>query len=293
MGKTKSSVKETRRTPEEGYAARFKRLLKAFPRADGESWRPTEIEHATGGLVSRSYVCAIAKGKIKSPGVRRLSYIADVIGFPETLWYKEPRLWDEELDLYPNRVGLRSLRTAQSLRTATPDPYEGVLVPPPPVGRELAAMVEALFARYSDPQAGKRYEEREIASRSGGRLTAQEVRLMRIGQQVQVPRWEDMMALADAFGISLVHWFSEEDRPLALDVDGMIRVLEDDLVRAYFGDQAPSMSDRHLVAWMMRLARGDISNVMVGDAGGVEKQPSKVDAVEGISGESGKEGRTR
>ena len=85
---------------------------------------------------------------------------------------------------------------------------------------------------------------------------------MRIGQQVQVPRWEDMMALADAFGISLVHWFSEEDRPLALDVDGMIRVLEDDLVRAYFGDQAPSMSDRHLVAWMMRLARGDISNVM-------------------------------
>ena len=282
----RSAGGETGKVPREGYAVRFERLLKAFPRADGEPWRPTEIQHATGGMVSRSYVSAISKGKIKRPGERKLSYIADVVGFPETLWYLEPKLWDEELDRHPNKVGLRSLRAARLRWALAPDPYSDILVPPPPVGGELATMVEALFVRYPDLRTGNPYDEHEIAARSESRLTAQEVRSMRGGEQERVPRWADIMALADAFGISLVRWFRESGRSLMLNVDGIIRKLEDESVDIRFGDYSPLMSERHVVAWLMRLASGDLSRVMVDGARDEEPRASEAKSDKKLSGEN-------
>lgn len=79
----------------------FGLLLERFVRGDGEPWRAVEIEAATGGEVTSSYVSALRKGKFKRPGIRQLELISEVMGFPFELWRVEPELWDSILGGHP------------------------------------------------------------------------------------------------------------------------------------------------------------------------------------------------
>jgi len=47
-----------------------------------------EIDEATGGVVSRSYVTN-PKGRIESPGYGKMRAIAKAMGFPPEVWFEE------------------------------------------------------------------------------------------------------------------------------------------------------------------------------------------------------------
>ena len=70
-------------------AERFEVLLGAYPRPDGRAWSGQQIDEATGGVVTRSYVTNLRKGRIENPGYRKLQAIAQAIGFPPRLWFDE------------------------------------------------------------------------------------------------------------------------------------------------------------------------------------------------------------
>ncbi len=57
-------------------AERFRRLLALYRRTDGSEWGGQDLENATGGTVTRSYVSNLKKGRIENPGLAKLEAIA-------------------------------------------------------------------------------------------------------------------------------------------------------------------------------------------------------------------------
>jgi len=53
-------------------AQKFEALLEIYRHPDGRKWSGQEIDEATGGVVSRSYVTNLRKGRIDNPGYEKL-----------------------------------------------------------------------------------------------------------------------------------------------------------------------------------------------------------------------------
>ena len=70
-------------------ARRFERFLETYRRPDGGRWGGTDLERATGGVVTRSYVANLRKGRIGSPGYEKMSAISRAMGFPPEAWFGE------------------------------------------------------------------------------------------------------------------------------------------------------------------------------------------------------------
>src|SRR5918999_3460146 len=107
-------------------AERFEMLLAAHPHPDGRTWSGQEIDAATGGVVTRSYVTNLRKGRIENPGYEKLRAIAKALGFPPEMWF------DEDLG------------------------SEGGS-PPQPEGRGIPGRVEHLFEAVKNPKTGESY----------------------------------------------------------------------------------------------------------------------------------------
>ncbi len=77
MGDEKEHVSET-----------FRRLLALYRKPDGSEWGGQELENATGGVASRSYVANLKGGRIENPGLTKFEAISGAMGFPPTLWFE-------------------------------------------------------------------------------------------------------------------------------------------------------------------------------------------------------------
>src|SRR3712207_3452154 len=86
-------------------AERFEMLLAVHPHPDGRAWSGQEIDAATGGVVTRSYVTNLRKGRIENPGYEKLRAIAKALGFPPELWFEEGVQWDAVPRSEPGRDG--------------------------------------------------------------------------------------------------------------------------------------------------------------------------------------------
>jgi hypothetical protein len=54
-------------------AQKFETLLEKYRHPDGRRWTGQEIDEATGGVVTRSYVTNLRKGRIENPGYEKMS----------------------------------------------------------------------------------------------------------------------------------------------------------------------------------------------------------------------------
>ena len=70
-------------------AQKFEHLLDAYRRPDGSRWTGQQLDVATGGVVPRSYVTNLHKGRIENPGYEKLRAIAKAMGFPPEAWFDE------------------------------------------------------------------------------------------------------------------------------------------------------------------------------------------------------------
>jgi transcriptional regulator with XRE-family HTH domain len=77
-------------------ARRFEALLDKHRHPDGRKWTGAELAEATGGLVHRSYVTNLRKGRIESPGYDKLKAVAKAMGFPPELWFSDYPLSEPE-----------------------------------------------------------------------------------------------------------------------------------------------------------------------------------------------------
>jgi transcriptional regulator with XRE-family HTH domain len=177
-------------------ALKFERLLEAYRREDGGKWSGIQLERATGGVLTRSYVTNLRKGRIENPGMDKLWALSRVVGFPPGLWF------EEEL------FGADGRGDAGA-----------------PEG--LAGRVGRLFEVIEDPKTGETYLSSGIARVSLGELTEEDVEGIRSGSVTDPPLGQ-VVALARVFGVEPSYLLDRGEVPL----DGeLVEALRDETVR--------------------------------------------------------------
>ncbi len=189
-------------------ARRFEALLEAYRRADGRRWSGQSLSDATGGIVTRSYVTNLRKGRIENPGYEKLNAIARAMGF-------SPELWFQDGDDLSGPVIAKSGEEE----------------------RDIAGKVNHLFEVIKNQKSGEAYTNAEVARMSLGGLTGrdggiteEEIRGLRSGE-IPNPSVNQVAALADFFGVQPSYFVNRNQEPVLLDQEA-ISALEDETTNA-------------------------------------------------------------
>lgn len=182
-------------------AERFEMLLAAYPHPDGRAWTGQEIDAATGGVVTRSYVTNLRKRRITNPGYEKLRAIAKAIGFPPELWFNEDLISESSawMERGHERLG---------------------------ISQKFAHLVEML----GNETDGKSYTDAEVARLSFGDLSEEDVKAIRTGE-LRDPSVDQITALADVFGVQPSYFLNEAKTAPLLDEEAM-EIFRDETVSA-------------------------------------------------------------
>jgi transcriptional regulator with XRE-family HTH domain len=179
-------------------AQKFERLLDIYRRPDGHRWTGQQLDEATGGVVSRSYVTNLRKGRIENPGYEKMRAIAKAIGFPPEVWFED---------------GLGEGRSVGQAEES----------------RGVAGRLEHLFEVVRNPKTGEPYTNAEVARMTLGDLSEEEVERIRTGAESDLTV-SQIAALAGVFGVEVSYLLDRGEPPL-LDEE-LVQALRDEDVRA-------------------------------------------------------------
>jgi transcriptional regulator with XRE-family HTH domain len=178
-------------------AQKFEYLLDTYRRPDGRKWSGQEIDEATGGVVSRSYVTNLRKGRIDNPGYAKLAAMAKAMGFAPEVWFED------------------SLGEGRSIGQAEDS-------------RGVAGRLEHLFEVVRNPKTGQPYSNAEVARMTLGDLSEEDVEKIRTGA-VSDPTVGQVAALASVFGVE-PSYMLDRGEPSLLDEE-LVKALRDEDVR--------------------------------------------------------------
>jgi transcriptional regulator with XRE-family HTH domain len=176
---------------------KFEALLEIYRHPDGRKWSGQEIDEATGGVVTRSYVTNLRKGRIDSPGYEKMKAIAKAMGFAPEMWFED---------------GLGEVRSIEQAKEL----------------HGLSGRVEHLFEVVRNPKTGKPYSSADVARRTVGDLSEEDVERIRTGA-LSDPTMSQIVALASVFGVEPAY-FLDRGAPPLLD-DELVQALRDEDVR--------------------------------------------------------------
>jgi transcriptional regulator with XRE-family HTH domain len=203
-------------------AQKFEHLLDTYRRADGHKWTGAELDDATGGVVTRSYITNLRKGRIENPGYEKLRAIAKAMGFPPEVWFEE-------------RLGEgRSIGQAEE-------------------SRGLSGRLEHVFEVVRNPKTGEPYTSAVVARMTLGDLSEDAVERIRTGA-ISDPTVGQVAALASVFGVEL-SYLLDRGEPSLLDEE-LVQALRDEDVRAITRESSRlSDRERRLVLGIVRQFR--------------------------------------
>jgi transcriptional regulator with XRE-family HTH domain len=184
--------------PGDVWARKFRVLRARYPREPGKSWRGVDFERATNGYLSGSYITALSKGRIDEPGLGKIFRIAEVMGFPPELWF----------------------------RNLDDEPAQAAVDTPGVVHADISERLNLLFDVVINDRTGEPFTEEEVARTSRGKLTAEDVVRIRTGDLVD-PTREQLLALSNVFGVDFSFW-AEEVEEVVLRPE-TIRALRDSM----------------------------------------------------------------
>lgn len=171
------------------FGKKLELLLEWFPHPEGRPWRGSEIAEASGGRISQPYFSSLRKGRFRRPGAEQLKAIADVMGFPLELWHAEPEQW-------PRILESRSQAIVGSGRHSEDRPIKETL--------------KHIRAKVTSPVTGEPFTDAEIAERSHGRLSTEEVANIASGFE-EDPGYTKILALSDVFNVDADYWHAGAD----------------------------------------------------------------------------------
>jgi transcriptional regulator with XRE-family HTH domain len=178
-------------------AQKFESLLDVYRRPDGRRWSGQQIDEATGGIVTRSYVTNLRKGRIENPGYEKMRAIAKAMGFAPEAWFED---------------GLGEGRSVGRAEQS----------------RGVAGRLEHLFEVVKNPKTGEPYTNDEVARMTLGDLSEEDVEKTRTGA-VSDPTVGQVSALASVFGVEPSYLLDRKE-PSLLDEE-LVQALRDEDVR--------------------------------------------------------------
>ena len=186
-GESGETVERTRTSV---YAGKFRIMLDLIPHPEGGRWTGSRMERATGGAIAPSYFSTFKDGRIDVPKADKLEAIASAMGFAPGLWFKDLAWWE----------GLIAKIEAGSDPAMEIGTYSGRGGTEP-----ISTLLDRLFEARPNTETGEPFTEGEVARRSGGALSEQDVRDLRRGTLAE-PTWTQVVALSDVFGVDLSYW---------------------------------------------------------------------------------------
>jgi transcriptional regulator with XRE-family HTH domain len=203
-------------------AQKFEHLLEMYRHPDGRRWSGQEIDEATGGVVTRSYVTNLRKGRIENPGFEKMRAIAKAMGFAPEVWFEDG-------------LGERpSIGQAEE-------------------SRGVAARLEHVFEVVRNPKTGEPYTNAEVARMTLGDLSEEDVDRIRTGAESD-PTVGQVAALASVFGVQPSYLLDRRQQSL-LDEE-LVQALRDEDVRAITRETSRlSDGERRLVLGIVRQFR--------------------------------------
>ena len=129
-------------------------FLDKYRREDGSKWSGQDLAGATGGVVTRSYVSTLRKGRIENPGFEKLRAIAKAMNFP-------PELWFEDVENLPKAAGplrgeeRRRLRRELHYSLGPQLSNQALTIGP----TDVSAYANSVATRYRKPRTGLSSEE--------------------------------------------------------------------------------------------------------------------------------------
>jgi transcriptional regulator with XRE-family HTH domain len=203
-------------------AQKFETLLEIYRRPDGRKWSGQEIDKATGGVVTRSYITNLRKGRIENPGYEKMRAIAKAMGFAPEVWFED------------------GLGQGRSIGQAE-------------VSYGVAARLEHLFEVVRNPKTGEPYTNGEVARMTLGDLSEEDVERIRTGT-LNDPTVGQVAALASVFGVE-PSYLVDRGEPSLLDQE-LVRALRDEDVRAITRESSRLPDrERRLVLGILRQFR--------------------------------------
>jgi transcriptional regulator with XRE-family HTH domain len=178
-------------------AQKFESLLEIYRHPDGRKWSGQEINEATGGVVTRSYITNLRKGRIENPGYAKLAAMAKAMGFAPEMWFED---------------GLSKERSIGQDEES----------------RGVATRLEHLFEVVRNPKTGEPYTNAEVARMTLGDLSEEDVERIRTGA-ISDPTVGQLGALASVFGVEPSYLVDREE-PTLLDEE-LVQALRDEDVR--------------------------------------------------------------
>jgi transcriptional regulator with XRE-family HTH domain len=179
-------------------AQKFEHLLDTYQQPDGHRWTGQHLDEATGGVVTRSYVTNLRKGRIEYPGYEKMRAIAKAMGLAPEVWFEE-------------HLGEgRSIGQAEE-------------------SRGVAGRLEHVFEVVRNPKTGEPYTNAEVARMTLGDLSEENVERIRTGA-ISDPTVGQVAALAGVFGVE-PSYLLDRGEPSLLDEE-LVQALRDEDVRA-------------------------------------------------------------
>jgi transcriptional regulator with XRE-family HTH domain len=179
-------------------AQKFEALLEMYRHPDGRRQSGQEIDEATGGVVTRSYVTNLRKGRIENPGYEKMRAIAKAMGFAPEVWFED---------------GLGEGRSIGQTEDS----------------RGVAGRLEHVFEVVRNPKTGEPYTNAEVARMTLGDLSEEEVERIRTGA-ISDPTVSHVASLASVFGVE-PSYLLDRGEPSLLDEE-LVQALRDEDVRA-------------------------------------------------------------
>jgi transcriptional regulator with XRE-family HTH domain len=203
-------------------AQKFERLLDIYRRPDGRRWSGQEIDEATGGVVSRSYVTNLRQGRIENPGYAKLAAMAKAMGFAPEVWFED------------------GLGEGRSIGQAE-------------VSYGVAGRLEHLFEVVRNPKTAEPYTNAEVARMTLGDLSEEDVERIRTGA-ISDPTVGQVAALASLFAVESSYPL-DRGQPSLLDEE-LVQALRDEDVRDITRESSRlSDGERQLVLGIVRQFR--------------------------------------
>ena len=171
--------------------------MEIYRHPDGRKWSGQEIDEATGGVVSRSYVTNLRKGRIENPGYAKLAAMAKAMGFAPEMWFED---------------GLSKERSIGQDEES----------------RGVATRLEHLFEVVRNPKTAEPYTNGEVARMTLGDLSEEEVERIRTGADSD-PTVGQVAALAGVFRVE-PSYLLDRGKPSLLDKE-LVQALRDEDVR--------------------------------------------------------------
>jgi transcriptional regulator with XRE-family HTH domain len=178
-------------------AQKCETLLEMYRHPDGRRWSGQEIDEATGGVVSRSYVTNLRQGRIDNPGYAKLAAMAKAMGFAPEVWFEE---------------GLGDWRPGEMAEES----------------RSVAGRLDYVFEVVRNPKTKEPYTNAEVARMTLGDLSEEDVERIRTGA-VSDPTVGQIAALAGAFGVE-PSYLLDRGKPSLLDEE-LVKALRYEDVR--------------------------------------------------------------